>query len=107
MNLKHLTFNKIFLPEVASTNTYLVDLNKQKKQVEGTFVITANQFKGKGQRGNEWKSEPNQNLMFSLILFPNCKVGNSFYLNIITSLAVAKTLKDLKIKKLPIKLKKE
>jgi len=97
MNLKHLTFNKIFLEEVDSTNSFLINLNRQTKQVNGTVVVANHQIKGKGQRGNKWLTKKGENLTFSVLLNPNIDIKYNFYLNIISSLAVNKALKDLKL----------
>lgn len=97
MNLKHLTFNKIFLEEVDSTNSFLIDLNKPNKQVNGTVLMANHQINGKGQRGNKWLTKKGENLTFSVLLYPNIDIKYNFYLNIISSLAVNKTLKDLKL----------
>lgn len=97
MNLKHLTFNKIFLDEVDSTNSFLIDFNQTNKQVEGTIVISNHQLKGKGQRGSNWLTEKGQNLTFSILIYPQLNVRYSFYLNIISALSVNKTLKDLNL----------
>ncbi len=97
MNLKHLTFNKIFLDEVDSTNSFLIDFNQTNKQVEGTIVITNHQLKGKGQMGNNWLTQKGQNLTFSIVIYPQLNVRFSFYLNIISALSVNKTLKDLNL----------
>jgi BirA family biotin operon repressor/biotin-[acetyl-CoA-carboxylase] ligase len=87
----------IFLQEVDSTNSFLTDLNRHNKQVNGTVVVANHQNKGKGQRGNSWLSKKEENLTCSVLLYPNIDIKHSFYLNIISSLAVNKTLKDLKL----------
>jgi BirA family biotin operon repressor/biotin-[acetyl-CoA-carboxylase] ligase len=38
---------------------------------EGTIIITEHQTAGRGRLGRTWQAEPNQNLMFSLVLKPN------------------------------------
>jgi len=97
MNLKHLTFNKIFLSEIDSTNSFLIDLSKEKILPNGSIVVTDHQTNGKGQRGSEWESEKGKNLTFSFILYPHLQANRSFFLNIISSLAVNKVLTDLKL----------
>ncbi|MEK9137346.1 MAG: biotin--[acetyl-CoA-carboxylase] ligase, partial [Bacteroidota bacterium] len=37
---------------------------------EGTVVITEEQTAGKGRLGRPWQANPNENLMFSLVLRP-------------------------------------
>jgi BirA family biotin operon repressor/biotin-[acetyl-CoA-carboxylase] ligase len=96
--------NFVFVPECHSTNDIAHKLCLQPGATEGTLVITHNQTKGRGQRGNRWESEPGRNLTFSLILKPSfLSVGDQFYLNIIASLAIAdylraKSAHDIRIK---------
>lgn len=83
-----------FLPSCHSTNTEASLLIRSQKAVNGLIVITNDQTAGRGQQGNSWLSEPNANLTFSVIFFPEyLHIKDSFYLNIIASLAIAKTLK--------------
>jgi BirA family biotin operon repressor/biotin-[acetyl-CoA-carboxylase] ligase len=97
MILKHFSSNHLILDKVDSTNSYLQKLNEKTKQSIGTIVSAKNQQHGKGQIGNEWTVEAGKNLTFSLVVYPNIKTKNVFYLNIIASLAVSKLLADLKI----------
>lgn len=97
MNLKHFNFKHIKLNEIGSTNSYLQDLNNVAKQGCGTIVSVTNQTNGRGQKGNEWKVEPGENLTFSIVVYPKILAKHVFYLNIIASLAVQKTLADLNI----------
>lgn len=82
-----------FLPSCHSTNTVASDLIRSKKAVNGLTVITNEQTAGRGQQGNTWLSAANLNLTFSTIFFPDSYlIADSFYLNIISSLAVSKTI---------------
>lgn len=86
--------NLVFVPECHSTNDLALQLCQQSQAVEGTLVITDQQTRGRGQRGNTWEAEPGQNLTFSLVLRPaSLPVKNQFYLNIIASLAIVDFLK--------------
>lgn len=61
---------------------------------EGTVVRAANQTAGKGQLGSQWQSEPGENLLLSIILYPVwLEAQAQFYL----SMAVALSLRDLVI----------
>ena len=85
-----------FLPSCHSTNTVASDLIRAQKAVNGLIVITNEQTAGRGQHGNSWLSAANLNLTFSAIFFPlTFFAADSFYLNIISSLAVAETLEQL------------
>ncbi|WP_018344157.1 biotin--[acetyl-CoA-carboxylase] ligase [Cytophaga aurantiaca] len=85
-----------FLPSCHSTNTVASELVRSKSAVNGLIVITNEQTAGRGQQGNTWLSTPNLNLTFSAIFFPDSyPIADSFYLNIISSLAVVETLEKL------------
>lgn len=74
-----------------STNEYAESLIEDNNFFDGTTIVTLNQTKGKGQRGNKWESEPGKNLTFSTILKPTfLSLNNQFYLNIVASLSVLK-----------------
>ncbi len=94
-----------FLPSCHSTNTEAGLLIRSKMAVNGLIVITNEQTAGRGQQGNSWHSEPQANLTFSLILYPeHLPIADSFYLNIVASLAIAKTLRHfLPEKKISVK----
>lgn len=78
----------ILLPTCHSTNDEATHLANQ-GCIEGTWVITYNQTKGRGQRGTIWESEPNKNIAASLVLRPTqLPIGRQFDLHICTSLAI-------------------
>lgn len=85
-----------FLPSCHSTNTEATLLIRSKTAVNGLIVITNEQTAGRGQQGNVWHSEAHANLTFSVIFFPayHFHIKDSFYLNIVASLAIAKTLEQ-------------
>ena len=58
------------------------------KATDGLVIITSEQTAGKGQRGNSWEARPGKNLTFSLVIKPGIQVGQQFWLNIISSLAI-------------------
>lgn len=88
--------NVIFLPEVDSTNSYAIELLKNVNTAEGTVVYTANQTRGKGQRGNVWNSEPASNLTVSFILKPVfLELKNQFLLYQVAALACYDVLAEL------------
>ena len=61
--------NKLIeLDVVDSTNNYATNLLNKTKDVNGTVIMSYFQSEGKGQRGNNWQSEPGMNLLFSVIL---------------------------------------
>jgi BirA family transcriptional regulator, biotin operon repressor / biotin---[acetyl-CoA-carboxylase] ligase len=93
----------IFLTECHSTNDEVLERLRRREIAEGSIVITDNQTKGKGQRGNQWVSDPGMNITFSLLLQPVFLApSEQFYLNMIICLAVVELLgeysADLKVK---------
>ena len=76
-----------------STNTFSQQLVSKSNPSEGTTVLAHYQSSGKGQYGRVWASKAQENITLSIILLPNfLQIKNQFYLNIISSLAVADTL---------------
>ncbi len=57
--------------------------------LNGTVITTFNQTAGRGQMGNQWLAEPNQNIAFSVILQPTfLDAREQFHLNKAIALAV-------------------
>lgn len=62
---------------------------------EGTLIITDDQRKGKGRRGNDWNSSPGKGLTFSLLLKPKLKMDQLGLLPLLTGIAVAQGINSL------------
>ncbi|TAE01047.1 MAG: biotin--[acetyl-CoA-carboxylase] ligase [Bacteroidetes bacterium] len=92
------------MPTCQSTNEVATDLIAHSSVFEGCVIITSQQTAGKGQRGNRWEANPDQNLTFSLILQPDfLSPEYQFQLNVAVSLAVYDVLSvflgsELKVK---------
>lgn len=85
----------VYLTDCHSTNDEASKRLDQRTVSEGSIIITDNQTKGRGQRGNQWISEPGKNLIFSLVLQPTFLVpADQFYLNMTISLAVTDFFSD-------------
>src|SRR4051794_34289976 len=96
--------NLVFVPECHSTNDLALQLCQQSAVLEGSVVITLNQTKGRGQRGNSWETEPGKNLTLSLIVKPAfLAIQDQFMLNVISSLGVLDYLRDSSTSKLHVK----
>lgn len=93
----------VYLKETESTNKYLNDLCNKQCVGELTTVTTDFQTSGRGQRGNSWESEREQNLMFSFVLYPTfLKARKQFLLSQIISLAIKEEL-DIHVSDVSIK----
>jgi BirA family transcriptional regulator, biotin operon repressor / biotin---[acetyl-CoA-carboxylase] ligase len=85
----------VYLTDCHSTNDEANNRLVHRTVSEGSIIITDNQTKGRGQRGNQWISEPGKNLTFTLILQPSFLIpSDQFYLNMSISLAVTDFFDD-------------
>ncbi len=79
----------IRLESVDSTNNYAANLLKLTSPPDGTVITAQEQTQGKGQRGAEWKATYGQNLLSSIIVYPNfIPSERTFLLSQVTALAV-------------------
>lgn len=61
---------------------------------EGTIVITEQQTAGKGRLGRQWQSNPNENLMFSLVLRPQVSPDTLNLLPLYVAVAVSEAIEN-------------
>lgn len=81
--------NLIDLEKVDSTNNHAKNLLLKEKPAEGTLIVAKEQYSGRGQMGNEWKTESGSNLTLSIILYPDfLEADKQFFLNMAISLGV-------------------
>lgn len=85
-----------FLDVIDSTNNYAQHLISQKKAKNGQIILAQQQTSGKGQRNNTWQSSKGENLLMSLILFPNhLPIQHQFYLNMAVALSIVECLNKI------------
>jgi len=81
---------------IGSTNNYAATQLLTKRLPEGSVFVADSQVDGRGQASNKWESEPNMNLTFSILLFPDfIKISRQFEISKAISLGVTDFLKDL------------
>jgi BirA family transcriptional regulator, biotin operon repressor / biotin---[acetyl-CoA-carboxylase] ligase len=99
------TNNILLLSSIDSTNTYAHQLLATQTNLHSTIVQALQQTNGRGQRGNRWQSEPNNNLLMSIIIeHQNSSLLSQFILNMAVCLAIAEgTYRFLKGKKCSVK----
>lgn len=61
----------------------------------GEIIIANKQIAGKGTHGRKWYTEENENIAFSLVLFPNCNINKFKDLTLIIAECMVNTLKQL------------
>ena len=84
--------NIINLKEIDSTNRYLLDNADTFGNEEITIATTDYQTAGKGMGTNTWESEPDKNLLFSILIHPTWLEP---YMQYIISMAHALALYDV------------
>lgn len=83
----------IHVAETTSTNLYIRKCLEQGELEEGSVVWADFQTAGRGQPGNTWESDAGANLMFSLVIYPECIPANQqFLISQIAALSVKETL---------------
>jgi len=94
----------IKLNAIDSTNSYLRELASKKPLEDFTVVITKHQTKGRGQIGSIWNSEKDKNLTCSVFKRNCCvSIDDQFYISMVTSLSIIKTLQLFQVPKLVVK----
>lgn len=86
-----------------STNNYANRQIRENAMPEGTVFLAYEQTTGRGQLKNIWESEPGQNLLFSIVLFPEfLEIRRQFMLSKVVTLGIYKAMNkyvdSLKIK---------
>ena len=86
---------RLHLPQCQSTNDEMQHILAENRNSlpEGFLLSTGHQTAGRGQRGSRWDSEPEKNLLFSLLLRPkflDCRYA--FRLTATLALAIARVL---------------
>ncbi|WP_303318099.1 biotin--[acetyl-CoA-carboxylase] ligase [Flavivirga abyssicola] len=92
------------LNAIDSTNSYLRKLSAEETIDDYTTVIAKKQTQGRGQMGTVWDSQASKNLTFSV--FKNVSqlcLEHPFYISVVTSLALLKTLQFFSIPRLSVK----
>ena len=87
--------NIIKIKETGSTNDWLKERSKNQFLAEGTTVAAEYQTAGKGQQGNRWESEAGENIMCSLLLYPDfLPIHQNFLLSEVVALGVKDTVEQ-------------
>lgn len=85
----------IELDEVDSSNSYLKDMISKTSPNYEIAILAYNQTKGRGQFGNQWKADPNKNLTFSYLYFPEKLAAiDQFIISKSISVAILKGLQQ-------------
>ncbi|GAA0873157.1 biotin--[acetyl-CoA-carboxylase] ligase [Gangjinia marincola] len=87
-----------------STNTFLKDYLRSNNGVNKLCIQAGYQLEGRGQAGNHWKSEKDQNLLFSVLYSDwNLKSHHQYIISIATAVSIKQVLDGLKIPDVMVK----
>jgi BirA family biotin operon repressor/biotin-[acetyl-CoA-carboxylase] ligase len=94
----------IDLDTVDSTNNYAANMLKLSRPPAGTVITAQEQTNGRGQRGSSWTAFKGDNLLASIIVYPNfLPPDETFMLSRITALAIRDAIEALTDKDVFIK----
>jgi BirA family biotin operon repressor/biotin-[acetyl-CoA-carboxylase] ligase len=85
--------NIIFLEEVESTNTFVMELGDL-DALHGTVVVAECQTKGRGRLGREWSSPHGGNIYMSILLRPGITINDATPLTLMAAVASARALRE-------------
>ncbi len=98
-----MNWNIIHLTETISTNDYI---KEHTNTLKPPLLIHADyQTKGRGQQNTTWYSEPNQNLLCSILLDTYLPIQENNYISRWISIIIVQLLKKLSIPDSVIKIK--
>ena len=84
------------IDELGSSNNYAAAQLLTKRLPEGIVFVANSQVDGRGQVSNKWESEPNKNLTFSILLYPDfIEIMRQFEISKAISLGVVDFLNEL------------
>ena len=85
--------NSKYIPTCPSTNSLGFEEALSGEIPEGFAWVAGHQSAGKGQRGNQWLAQPNQNLLVSFLLQPGHEaLDHQFYLSKSIALGIVQGL---------------
>ena len=95
--------NRVHCTKVDSTNDELKRIFSQEDLENGTLLTAEFQTGGKGQMGSKWESEYANNFLGTFFLRSSIPSSELFALNMMASLAILETVKELVKKDVEIK----
>lgn len=83
---------------IDSTNKHAIELLSKIRPKEGTAIIADFQTDGKGQVDSKWQSNSNENILMSIILYPeSLAVTNQYLMSCMISLSIRNVLSSILI----------
>lgn len=81
---------------IDSTNSYAVKILSKIRPTEGTAIIADFQTNGKGQVDSKWQSNTKENILMSIILYPEVlEVNHQYLITCFVSLAIRNVISSI------------
>lgn len=94
----------LYFPSLPSTHDYAIELVTKTKPLPFTAIVAGHQTAGRGRFDRSWSSAPDENALFSVIVYPQqLAIHEAFLLNMCATLATVDVLKARNIPKITIK----
>ncbi len=87
-----------YYPKTESTNIDAWELIKSEEIINGTIIITDNQFQGQGRNGHSWFMGPGKGIAISIILTDKIDKNKALLIPLVTGIGLIKALKSFEIK---------
>ena len=94
----------IYLKSINSTQIYAKQLDKENKIKDGTVICSDKQTAGIGTHSRKWYTGCGDNIAFTIVLYPNCKLKDFERFTYIIAETMLETLKVLYNLNLKIKI---
>lgn len=95
LNTSFLCRNIIYYEEIDSTQDEAKRLVKSQNVINGTYIVTDKQTKGKGTKDRKWYDKGYENICGTFVLTPNCHISKLETLTIKIAECLIKAIKNL------------
>lgn len=95
LNTSFLCQNIIYYENIDSTQDIAKTSIKKEDIINGTYIVTDKQTKGKGTQDKKWYGGEYENICGTFVLTPNCNINKLNNLTIIIAKCLIKAIKNL------------
>ena len=103
LNTSFLCKNIIYYEDIDSTQDEAKKITKNGNIVNGIYIVTDKQKKGKGTQDRKWYGGEYENVCGTFVLKPNCNINKLNSLTVLIAKCLVKAIKNLYNIKLQIK----
>lgn len=92
-----------YFDTIDSTQSYVKEMDKNSEISEGEIIFAERQTAGVGTHSRKWYTGKQDNLAFSFVLYPNCKIKKLDTLTIVIAESLVQAVRELYLITLEIK----